>query len=103
MTRDQLKQLETDLWRAADNLRQGSDLKSSQYSTPVLGIIFLKFADNNYKRHEADKREHTTLCPAGGGGLGHPVPACRRQSFDGQAGLPGRNYRLKGINAFYLV
>lgn len=54
MTREQLKQLETDLWSAADNLRANSDLKSSEYSTPVLGLIFLKFADNNYRRHEAD-------------------------------------------------
>src|ERR1039457_3247578 len=54
MTRDQLKQLEADLWRAADNLRANSDLKSSEYSTPVLGLIFLKFADNNYRRHEAE-------------------------------------------------
>src|SRR5688572_13346182 len=52
MTKDQLKQLEADLWAAADNLRQGSDLKSSQYSNPVLGIIFLRFADNIYRRHE---------------------------------------------------
>jgi len=28
--------------------------KSSEYSTPVLGLIFLKFADNNYRRHEAE-------------------------------------------------
>jgi hypothetical protein len=35
MTRDQLKQLEADLWSAADNLRANSDLKSSEYSTPV--------------------------------------------------------------------
>jgi len=54
MTRDQLKQLEADLWKAADNLRANSDLKSSEYSTPVLGLIFLKFADNNYRRHEAE-------------------------------------------------
>src|SRR5207249_2020377 len=54
MTKDQLKQLEADLWSAADNLRANSDLKSSEYSTPVLGLIFLKFADNNYRRHEAD-------------------------------------------------
>jgi len=54
MTREQLKQLETDLWSAADNLRANSDLKSSEYATPVLGLIFLKFADNNYRRHEAD-------------------------------------------------
>jgi type I restriction enzyme M protein len=51
MTRDQLKQLENDLWRAADNLRANSDLKASEYSIPVLGLIFLKFADNNYRRH----------------------------------------------------
>lgn len=49
-----LKQLEADLWSAADNLRANSDLKSSEYATPVLGLIFLKFADNNYRRHEAD-------------------------------------------------
>lgn len=53
MTKEQLKQLEKDLWDAADNLRANSDLKSSEYSTPVLGLIFLKFADNNYRRHEA--------------------------------------------------
>lgn len=53
MTREELKQLEGDLWSAADNLRANSDLKSSEYSTPVLGLIFLKFADNNYRRHEA--------------------------------------------------
>jgi type I restriction enzyme M protein len=54
MTRDQLRQLEADLWSAADNLRANSDLKSTEYSTPVLGLIFLKFADNNYRRHEAE-------------------------------------------------
>ena len=54
MTKDQLKQLEADLWSAADNLRANSDLKSSEYAIPVLGLIFLKFADNNYRRHEAD-------------------------------------------------
>lgn len=53
-TKEQLKQLEADLWSAADNLRANSDLKSSEYATPVLGLIFLKFADNNYRRHEAD-------------------------------------------------
>src|SRR5436853_5471579 len=54
MTKDELKQLESDLWSAADHLRANSDLKSSEYSTPVLGMIFLKFADNNYRRHEAE-------------------------------------------------
>jgi type I restriction enzyme M protein len=52
MTSVQLKQLEEDLWSAADNLRANSDLKASEYGTPVLGLIFLKFADINYRRHE---------------------------------------------------
>jgi type I restriction enzyme M protein len=52
LNKEQLKQLEDDLWAAADNLRANSDLKASEYSTPVLGLIFLKFADINYRRHE---------------------------------------------------
>ncbi|MBX7056045.1 MAG: type I restriction-modification system subunit M N-terminal domain-containing protein [Pyrinomonadaceae bacterium] len=53
MNKEQLKQLEADLWRSADTLRANSDLKASEYSTPVLGLIFLKFADNIYTKHEA--------------------------------------------------
>lgn len=53
MNRDQLKKLENDLWSAADKLRANSDLKASEYSTPVLGLIFLKFADNKYRQHQA--------------------------------------------------
>lgn len=52
MTRDQLKRFEDDLWSTADQLRANSDLGASEYGTPVLGLIFLKFADINYRRHE---------------------------------------------------
>jgi type I restriction-modification system DNA methylase subunit len=51
---DGLKQLEANLWQSADTLRANSDLKSSEYATPVLGLIFLKFADNVYRQHEAE-------------------------------------------------
>lgn len=54
MNKDQFKKLEADLWSASDKLRANSDLKSSEYATPVLGLIFLKFADNNYRRFEAE-------------------------------------------------
>jgi len=47
-----LKQLEDDLWRSADTFRANSDLKSTEYATPVLGLIFLKFADNKFRRNE---------------------------------------------------
>lgn len=54
MTKDELKKLEATLWQTADTLRANSDLKSSEYSTPVLGIIFLKFADNKYSQYEEE-------------------------------------------------
>ncbi len=37
--------LEKKLWDAADHLRANSGLTSQQYSTPVLGLIFLRFAE----------------------------------------------------------
>ena len=62
MNREQLKKLERDLWAAADKLRANSDLKASEYSTPVLGLIFLKFADNKYRQHEmAIRQEYDKL------------------------------------------
>ena len=54
MTTEQIKKLEATLWQTADTLRANSDLKSSEYSTPVLGLIFLKFADNKYSLCEAE-------------------------------------------------
>lgn len=38
------------LWDAADELRANSKLKASEYSVPVLGLIFLKFADAKFER-----------------------------------------------------
>jgi type I restriction enzyme M protein len=62
MNKEQLKQLEKDLWAAADKLRARTDLKSSEYATPVLGLIFLKFADNKYAQaEEAIIAEHAKL------------------------------------------
>jgi type I restriction enzyme M protein len=37
--------LENRLWAAADQLRANSGLTSAQYSQPVLGLIFLRFAE----------------------------------------------------------
>jgi len=62
MTPEQLKELEDNLWKSADTLRANTDLKSSEYSTPVLGLIFLKFADNRYKQFEQEiQQEHEEL------------------------------------------
>ena len=36
------------LWEAADEFRANSDLKSSEYAVPVLGLIFLRYADHKF-------------------------------------------------------
>jgi type I restriction enzyme M protein len=36
------------LWNAADKLRANTPLRASEYSVPVLGLIFLKFADQKF-------------------------------------------------------
>jgi type I restriction enzyme M protein len=41
------------LWEAADKLRANTPLRSSEYSVPVLGLIFLKFADQKFAVVEA--------------------------------------------------
>jgi type I restriction enzyme M protein len=45
--------LEKRLWVAADQLRANSGLTSAQYSQPVLGLIFLRFADSRFKALQA--------------------------------------------------
>ena len=37
--------LEKRLWDAADQFRANSGLKAAEYSQPVLGLIFLRFAE----------------------------------------------------------
>ena len=54
MTNKEFKKLKDDLWLAANKLRADSDLKSNDYSPPVLGIIFLKFADIKYSKFEKE-------------------------------------------------
>lgn len=40
---------EARLWDAADQLRANSKLKSSEYSVPVLGLVFLRYADHKFQ------------------------------------------------------
>ena len=45
---EDIKKIENDLWEAADQLRANSKLTASEYSMPVLGIIFLRYAYNRF-------------------------------------------------------
>jgi type I restriction enzyme M protein len=42
------------LWETADELRANSHLKASEYSVPVLGLIFLKFVDSRFSEVETE-------------------------------------------------
>lgn len=55
-------EIEKKLWAAADQLRANSQLSSQEYSVPVLGLIFLRYADHKFT--EAEK-EITKKQPTG--------------------------------------
>ncbi len=54
MTDLELKQLKDNLWHAADVLRSGAHLAANKYGQPILGLIFLRYADILYKQHKAE-------------------------------------------------
>lgn len=62
MDKDTLQDLNKRLWDTADELRANTGLKASEYSTPILGLIFLKFADSKYGQYEEEiLREYEEL------------------------------------------
>ncbi|MCI6298513.1 MAG: type I restriction-modification system subunit M [Campylobacter sp.] len=52
MTNLEFKKLKDSLWHSADTLRAGAHLAANQYGEPLLGLIFLRYADILYKQHE---------------------------------------------------
>jgi type I restriction enzyme M protein len=50
-------EIEKKLWEAADQLRANSKLKSSEYSIPVLGLIFLRYADHKFSVLDAELKK----------------------------------------------
>ncbi len=49
----ELNDLESRLWSAADKLWANTGLKPSEFSTPVLGLIFLRYAERRFHEVEA--------------------------------------------------
>ena len=54
MTDKELKQLKDNLWHSADVLRAGAHLAANKYGQPILGLIFLRYADILFKQHKAE-------------------------------------------------
>jgi type I restriction enzyme M protein len=77
-----IQQLESELWEAADQLRANSKLTAAEYSMPVLGLIFLRHADNRFKAY----------LPAIEANIPSQVPAAQREAliklgFQGKAAI----------------
>lgn len=55
--------LESQLWETADDLRANAGLKSNEYATPLLGLIFLKYATNRFEsiRAQGEKEYQESL------------------------------------------
>ena len=62
----QLRKLEAELWRAADQLRANSKLTASEYSMPVLGLIFLRHAFNRFQKVKIEVDKHLPVHPQRG-------------------------------------
>ena len=57
MTDQELKNLQDNLWHAADVLRSGAHLAANKYGQPILGLIFLRYADILFKQHKDEIME----------------------------------------------
>ena len=54
MDQQQIKNIETELWSAADSLREGSSLTAAEYKDPLLGLVFLRFIQNKFEDVKSD-------------------------------------------------
>ena len=54
MTDKELKELKDRLWHSADVLRAGAHLSANKYGQPILGLIFLRYADILFKQHKEE-------------------------------------------------
>lgn len=52
MTDQEVKTLKDNLWHSADVLRSGAHLAANKYGQPILGLIFLRYADILFKQHK---------------------------------------------------
>lgn len=107
MTQDQIKNLEKELWDAADELRGNSKLTAGEYKDPLLGLVLLRFAQNRYEDAKISiakslpinprtgiQREATKDDYAGAGAIMLPEKA----KYDHLAALPESEDIAEAIN-----
>jgi len=65
--------LEDRLWAAADQLRANSGLNAAQYSAPVLGLIFLRFAEVRFAARRAQLEKASAASRRSGSRVDEPA------------------------------
>ena len=76
----QLKQLETELWGSADNLRANSKLTAAEYKDPLLGLILLRYAQNRFEQAKIEIEATIPEDPRG-------KRAVQKEDFEGKNAL----------------
>lgn len=107
MTQSDIKNLEKELWDAADELRGNSKLTAAEYKDPLLGLVLLRFAQNRYEDAKievekklpvnprtGEKREATKDDYAGAGAIMLPEKA----KYDYLVALPESEDIAEAIN-----
>lgn len=107
MTREAIKQLEKELWDAADALRGNSKLTAAEYKDPLLGLVLLRFAQNRFEDAAKVIQENLPINPrtglkrdpikedfAGAGAIFLPEKA----KYDYLANLPDDAFLSEAIN-----
>jgi type I restriction-modification system DNA methylase subunit len=74
--------LEKRLWDAADQFRANSGLKAQEYSGPILGLIFLRFAEVRFaiQRNRLEKAVHQRANPGAAAASMSPPPTTPKAS-----------------------
>ena len=68
--------LEKRLWDAADQFRANSGLKAQEYSAPVLGLIFLRFAEVRFAAQRTKLEKASASPRRGRTSRYHPISRC---------------------------
>lgn len=66
MNHENIKQLETELWDAADDLRANSKLTAAEYKDPLLGLVLLRFAQNRFEDAKIEVENKLPINPRTG-------------------------------------
>lgn len=95
--------LEKRLWAAANQLWAGAGLKQSDYSEPILGLIFLRFAEVRFNARRAVLSGHPSPQPSPTGrGSDAELPSTpgRRAGDEGAARLSRRGSKVDDPAAY---